>query len=100
MCVICTSEKGCPQPGSKLIRSMFRANPDGAGYMVALIPCTSDVDTAAENPNAAVGRILGHEGVGRIVSVGSEVKDFKPGDVVSFTSPMKWHTAWSAGTSK
>ena len=36
---------------------------------VALIPCTSDVDTAAENPNAPVGRILGHEGVGRIVSV-------------------------------
>ena len=50
---------------------------------VALIPCTSDVDTAAENPNAPVGRILGHEGVGRIVSVGSEVKDFKPGDIVA-----------------
>lgn len=50
---------------------------------VALIPCTSDVDTAKENPNVPVGRILGHEGVGRIVEVGSEVKDFKPGDVVA-----------------
>ncbi|MBQ0071019.1 MAG: zinc-binding dehydrogenase [Spirochaetales bacterium] len=50
---------------------------------VALIPCTSDVDTAAENPRVAVGRILGHEGVGRIVKVGECVKDFKPGDVVA-----------------
>lgn len=50
---------------------------------VALIPCTSDVDTAAENPRAPVGRILGHEGVGRIVAVGSEVKDFAPGDIVA-----------------
>lgn len=50
---------------------------------VALIPCTSDVDTAAENPRVPAGRILGHEGVGRIVAVGSEVKDFVPGDVVA-----------------
>ena len=50
---------------------------------VALIPCTSDVDTAAENPRVPVGRILGHEGVGRIVSVGTEVKDFAPGDIVA-----------------
>lgn len=35
MCVICTSPKGIPQPSAKLIREMFRANPDGAGYMFA-----------------------------------------------------------------
>lgn len=59
---------------------------------VALIPCTSDVDTAAENPNIPVGRILGHEGVGRIVSVGSEVKDFKPGDIVAVPAVTpNWH---------
>ena len=28
---------------------------------VALCPCTSDVDTAMENPNIAPNRILGHE---------------------------------------
>ena len=50
---------------------------------VALCPCTSDVDTAAENKNIAPGRILGHEGVGRIVSVGAEVKDFIKGDIVA-----------------
>ncbi|MCF0137008.1 MAG: zinc-binding dehydrogenase [Oscillospiraceae bacterium] len=50
---------------------------------VALLPCTSDVDTAKENPNIMPGRILGHEGVGRIVEVGSEVKEFKVGDVVA-----------------
>jgi threonine dehydrogenase-like Zn-dependent dehydrogenase len=50
---------------------------------VALAPCTSDIHTVYEG---AIGDrynlILGHEGVGEIVEVGSLVKDFKPGDVV------------------
>jgi len=50
---------------------------------VALAPCTSDVHTVWEG---AVGErtdmILGHEGVGEVVEVGSLVKDFKPGDIV------------------
>lgn len=35
MCVICSSPKGITQPSVKLIKQMFRANPDGAGYMFA-----------------------------------------------------------------
>ena len=50
---------------------------------IALAPCTSDIHTVWEG---AIGDrkdlILGHEGVGEIVEVGSLVKDFKPGDVV------------------
>lgn len=50
---------------------------------VALAPCTSDVHTVWEG---ALGNrhdmILGHEGVGEVVEVGSLVKDFKPGDKV------------------
>jgi threonine dehydrogenase-like Zn-dependent dehydrogenase len=50
---------------------------------IALAPCTSDVHTVWEG---AVGDrknlILGHEGVGEVVEVGSMVKDFKPGDKV------------------
>lgn len=50
---------------------------------IALAPCTSDVHTVWEG---AVGdrhdMILGHEGVGEVVEVGSLVKDFKPGDKV------------------
>lgn len=50
---------------------------------IALAPCTSDVHTVWEG---AVGDrhdlILGHEGVGEVVEVGSLVKDFKPGDIV------------------
>lgn len=50
---------------------------------LALAPCTSDVHTVWEG---AVGdrhdMILGHEGVGEVVEVGSLVKDFKPGDKV------------------
>jgi alcohol dehydrogenase (NADP+) len=50
---------------------------------IALAPCTSDVHTVWEG---AVGErynmILGHEAVGVVDEVGSEVKDFKPGDRV------------------
>ena len=50
---------------------------------IALAPCTSDVHTVWAG---AIGdrheMILGHEAVGEVVQVGSEVKDFKPGDRV------------------
>ncbi len=49
----------------------------------ALAPCTSDIHTVWEG---AIGdrhnMILGHEAVGIVDEVGSEVKDFKPGDEV------------------
>ena len=50
---------------------------------LALAPCTSDVHTVW---GGSIGDrhnlILGHEGVGEVVEVGSLVKDFKPGDKV------------------
>lgn len=50
---------------------------------LALAPCTSDIHTVYEG---AIGdrhnMILGHEAVGKVVKVGKEVKDFKPGDKV------------------
>ncbi|WP_326907300.1 NAD(P)-dependent alcohol dehydrogenase [Sedimentibacter sp. MB31-C6] len=50
---------------------------------IAVSPCTSDVHTVWEG---AIGErsdmILGHEGVGEVVEVGSLVKDFKVGDKV------------------
>ena len=50
---------------------------------IALAPCTSDIHTVWEG---AVGErtdmILGHEALGVVDKVGSEVKDFKPGDRV------------------
>jgi len=50
---------------------------------LALAPCTSDVHTVWAG---AIGDrhnlILGHEGVGEVVEVGSLVKDFKKGDKV------------------
>jgi threonine dehydrogenase-like Zn-dependent dehydrogenase len=58
-------------------------------------PCTSDIHTVFEG---AIGErhnmILGHEAVGEVVEVGSEVKDFKPGDrvVVPAITP-DWRTS-------
>jgi len=50
---------------------------------LALAPCTSDIHTVWEG---AIGDrhnlILGHEALGVVDEVGSEVKDFKPGDRV------------------
>lgn len=50
---------------------------------LAVSPCTSDIHTVFEG---ALGdrhdMILGHEAVGEIVEVGSDVKEFKPGDKV------------------
>ncbi|MBZ9570031.1 alcohol dehydrogenase catalytic domain-containing protein, partial [Methanobrevibacter sp. TMH8] len=50
---------------------------------LALAPCTSDIHTVWEG---AIGDrhnlILGHEALGVVDEVGSEVKDFKPGDKV------------------
>ena len=50
---------------------------------LAVSPCTSDVHTVWEG---ALGdrhdMILGHEGSAEVIEVGSEVKDFKPGDKV------------------
>ncbi|MGN0467750.1 MAG: NAD(P)-dependent alcohol dehydrogenase [Acutalibacteraceae bacterium] len=50
---------------------------------IALAPCTSDIHTVWAG---AIGdrheMVLGHEAVGEVVEVGSEVKDFKTGDKV------------------
>ena len=50
---------------------------------LALAPCTSDIHTVWAG---AIGdrhdMILGHEAVGQVVKIGSEVKDFKVGDKV------------------
>ncbi|WP_300998986.1 alcohol dehydrogenase catalytic domain-containing protein [Methanoculleus sp.] len=50
---------------------------------LALAPCTSDVHTVWER---AIGErhdlILGHETLGVVDEVGSEVRDFRPGDRV------------------
>ena len=35
MCIICVSKSGVAQPSEKTIRTMFRNNPHGAGYMYA-----------------------------------------------------------------
>lgn len=54
---------------------------------LALAPCTSDIHTVWEG---AIGQrhnmVLGHEAVGEIVEIGSEVKDFKVGDKVIITA--------------
>jgi len=66
-------ERECPKAGPY----------DAIVRPLAVSPCTSDIHTVFEG---ALGdrhdMILGHEAVGEIVSVGSEVKEFKAGDRV------------------
>lgn len=50
---------------------------------LALAPCTSDIHTVYEGALGERSNLtLGHEAVGRVAEVGSEVNDFKPGDKV------------------
>lgn len=65
---------------------------------LAIAPCTSDIHTVWEG---AIGErtdmILGHEAVGEVVEVGSEVKDFKPGDRVAVPAiTPDWRSAEAA----
>ncbi len=66
---------------------------------LALAPCTSDIHTVWAG---AIGdrknMILGHEAVGEVVEVGSEVRDFKVGDkvLVSAITP-DWNSLEAQG---
>jgi threonine dehydrogenase-like Zn-dependent dehydrogenase len=48
---------------------------------IAISPCSSDVHNV-EMGYIGRNRIIGHEGVAEVISVGKAVKDFKPGDIV------------------
>ena len=48
---------------------------------LAVAPCSSDVHNV-EMGYITPGRIIGHEGVGEIIAVGQDVKDFQVGDRV------------------
>lgn len=54
---------------------------DAIAEPVAMAACSSDPHQV--HAGLPAGLILGHEVVGRIVEVGSGVKDFKPGDIVA-----------------
>lgn len=91
--------KGFAMLGINKVGWIEKENPVAGPYdaivkPIAVAPCTSDIHTVYEG---ALGdrkdMILGHEAVGEIVEVGSEVKDFKPGDrvVVPAITP-DWRT--------
>lgn len=61
---------------------------------LAVAPCTSDIHTVYEGGiGERFDMILGHEFCGEVVEVGSEVKEFKPGDkvLVAAITP-EWNT--------
>jgi threonine dehydrogenase-like Zn-dependent dehydrogenase len=65
--------------------------------------CGTDVHLVATNPDTGYircsapaqipkeGRVIGHEGVGQVIEVGSQVKHVKPGDYVTFESIIVCH---------
>lgn len=70
-------EKEIPEIGHK----------DALVRPIAVSPCTSDVHTVwAGAIGERCNMTLGHEGVGIVEKVGSDVKDFKPGDRVVITA--------------
>jgi len=74
---------------------------DAIARPIALAPCSSDVHSAYELEGPWLkNRILGHECVGEIIEVGSNVKDFKVGDkvVIPCTTPTWKHPDIQDGT--
>lgn len=74
---------------------------DAIAKPLAIAPCSSDVHSAYEMEGDHLkNRILGHESVGQIIEVGSEVKDFKVGDkvVIPCTTPTWEHPDIQDGT--
>ena len=68
---------------------------------LAVAPCSSDVHSAMEMEGDYLkNRILGHESIGQIIEVGSNVKDFKVGDkvVIPCTTPTWKHPDIQDGT--
>lgn len=68
---------------------------------LALAPCSSDVHSAMEMEGDYLkNRILGHESIGQIIEIGSNVKDFKVGDkvVIPCTTPTWKHPDIQDGT--
>ena len=56
---------------------------DAIAKPIAIAPCSSDVHSAYESEgDHLINRILGHECLGEIIEIGSEVRDFKVGDKV------------------
>lgn len=67
---------------------------DAIAKPIAIAPCSSDVHSAMEmEGDHLINRILGHESIGQIIEVGSDVKDFKIGDkvVIPCTTPTWTH---------
>lgn len=62
---------------------------DAIVHPIVLAPCSSDTHILHGGSGEHKDLILGHEAVGTIVEVGSDVKNFKPGDtvVVPCTTP-------------
>lgn len=55
-------------------------------HLVGSDPLSGYVCTSAPASIPASGRVIGHEGVGRVIAVGSAVHNAKAGDVVAFAS--------------
>ena len=55
-------------------------------HFVETDPCTHYVKTSAPASIPSAGRVLGHEGVGRVISVGKAVSHIEKGAMVAFAS--------------
>lgn len=82
-----TEWRDIPEP---VIKSPY----DAIVRPAAVLPCTSDVHAIATGTlKGQIGQVLGHEAVGIVEEVGSEVKNFRPGDrVILPTEPSIWRT--------
>ena len=80
---------------------MLRTDIDAVVRVDAVTICGTDLHILKRNgPTATDGRILGHEAVGTVESVGAGVKNVQPGEKVlvsCITSCGGCRPSWAAG---
>lgn len=84
------TEKAVPEPGPS----------DAMVKTTRALICTSDSHTVHGDIGPRENLTLGHEAVGTVHAVGSEVKDFRPGDrvLVGAITPSRPGSARAAGS--
>ena len=73
-----------PEPAD---RHQRRADPRAIAPASAARTCTSTSGMTGRSKTIPVPMVVGHEFVGEVVEVGSNVNDFRPGDMVSARGP-------------
>ncbi len=84
-------ELGAVHPDEMRVQMLYAGVCGSDLHLIQMDPHTGYIKSSAPMRIPPEGRVIGHEGVGRVLEVGSHVRHAKPGDVVTFESIIVCH---------